>query len=722
MDEYQEYLRLFGDLPFGMRPDFDTYKKQVSAQTARDTLTQGIAEGDLDKAYKEGFEKLPLIDQLLYGVAPVTGEALATYEIPEFKERGDTARKEGRTLDAAGNYAISGLNLLSMVPVVGKAAGLAGDVTRILGRGTRAAKPIDEDMVGGPPISPNVGPSDYQVDMKLGPRQGGYAPPVMSLAEEAVVKAPGFDFNKPYPIEEMINRMSKYHNNPSNKKLTNPKVKRQFENFVSKDFLAKGKASPAELQAEIQKNKMRFKESHTQFEVEPSLAEQNRIIVDSEKPEGLPNPRYSVDPEIKDFPEEFPFRDSEGRNQIYMLKTGENYPLSAETPSKYGELNLRAFGSKYGDEPLFNDEYYPMHTRVGQGPQANLERDVGSLGNRIVHGRYRIVEKDGKSVGELAEAQSDRFKFTGTGEQNLQYTTPGSVNRGLTSSQIAEQTSSIRSFFEDVTPTFIKTVETMSELGNANPNMILNGFSRSVGEAISKKLSSIPGGVVTNVEDMFDAKSVKELFKEVIDDPDFTTDLQYLVDASKFNFKRMDPSAYNTLRRSFGDDAMEPSLELYKKGMLDALDRADPKVMNYVMNHLSTWVKPVGDDVSKMKLPLAENNEWYDLTLKRFIQEMHQEGVDVIHIPINAAATYRQMGLNRITREAMNLGKTYKRQTDRVLKNIEKEYGFKIKAEPVQDQYAQEFYEITLDNNTAKIGEVLKYNRGGLATLMPLKY
>jgi len=720
MDEYQEYLRLFGDLPFGMRPKFEDYQKQVSAQTARDTLTQGIAEGDLDKAYKEGFEKLPLMDQLLYGVAPVTGEALATYEIPEFKERGDTARKEGRYLDAAGNYLISGLNAMSLIPVVGKVPGLVGDAARILGRGTRAAKPIDEDMVGGPPISPNVGPSDYQVDMKLGPRQGGYAPPVMSLADEAVIKTPGFDFNKPYPIEEMINRMSKYHNPTKNKGPANPKVKRQFENFVSEEFLTKGKASPAELQAEIQKNKMRFKESHTQFEVEPSLAEQ---------PEGL---RYSdgtpfirkIDPEIKGFDEDFPFRDSEGRNQIYMLKTGENYPLSAETPSKYGELNLRAFGSKYGDEPLFNDEYSPMHTRVGQGPQANLDQDVGSLGNRIVHGRYRIVEKDGKSVGELAEAQSDRFKFTGTGEQSVNFMSPGPANRGLTSSQIAEQTSSIRSFFEDVTPTFIKTVEAMSDFGSdfggVNPNMILNGFSHSVGEAISRKLSSIPGGVVTNVEDMFDAKSVKELFKEVMDDPDFTADLQHLVDGQKAS--GMDVSDSIRLRDIFGDTAKRPSVELYKKGMLDALDRADPKVMNYVMNHLSTWVKPVGDDVSKMKLPLAEKNEWYDLTLKRFIQEMHQEGVDVIHIPINGKATHRQMGLNPVTEEAKNLGKTYKRQTDRVLKNIQKEYGFKITPKEVIDEFGQEFYEIALDNNTAKIGEVLKYNRGGLATLMPLKY
>jgi len=703
MDEYQEYLRLFGDLPFGMRPKFEDYQKQKSAQTARDTLTQGIAERDLDKAYKEGFEKLPIMEQLLYGVAPVTGEALATYEIPEFKERGDTARKEGRYLDAAGNYLVSGLNAMSMIPVVGKAAGVVGDAARILGRGTRAAKPLDEDMVGGGTISPSVGPSDYQVDMKLGPRQGGYAPKVMSLAEEAVIKAPGFDFNKAYPIEEMINRMSKYHNNPSNKKLTNPKVKRQFENFVSEDFLAKGKASPAELQAEIQKNKMRFKENHTQFEVEPQTYQET----------------LRFEPEIKGFDEDFPFRDAEGRNQIYMMKTGEAYPLSAETPSKYGELNLQVFGSKYGDEPLFNDEYYPLHTRVGQGPQANLERDVDSLGNRIVHGRYRIVEKDGKSVGELSEAQSDRFKFTGTGEQNLQYTSAGPANRGLDSRQTASQTRSIRSAFEDVTPEFIKTVEAMSDFGNANPNMVLNAFSRSVGEAISKKLSTVPGGVVTNVEDMFDAKSVKALFKEVMDDPDFTADLQYLVDASKGGVETRD---YSVLKSIFGDDAMEPSLELYKKGMLDALDRADPKVMNYVMNRFSTWVKPISDDISKMKLPLAENNEWYDLTLKRFIQEMHQEGVDVIHIPINGAATFRQMGLKQITEAAMNLGQTYKRQTDRVLKNIEKEYGFKIEAEPIQDRFGQGFYEITLDENTAKIGEVLKYNRGGLATLMPLKY
>jgi len=194
MDEYQEYLRLFGDLPFGMRPDFDTYKKQVSAQTARDTLTQGIAEGDLDKAYKEGFEKLPLMDQLLYGVAPVTGEALATYEIPEFKERGDTARKEGRKLDAAGNYLVSGLNLLSMVPVVGKTAGLVDDAVRILGRGTRAK--TQDGMGGGAKLPPPTStPTAFETQITAGIKNNENvytSRPATTVIEESVVNNPKF--------------------------------------------------------------------------------------------------------------------------------------------------------------------------------------------------------------------------------------------------------------------------------------------------------------------------------------------------------------------------------------------------------------------------------------------------------------------------------------------------------------------------------------------------
>jgi hypothetical protein len=374
MDEYQEYLRMFGDLPFGMRPKFEDYQKQRGAQTARNTFSSELQKGNLDTAYKEGYEKLPLMDQLLYGVAPVTGEALATYEIPEFAKRGNVAAQEGRKLDAAGNYLVSGLNAMSMIPVVGKGAGLLGDAARLLGKGTRAAKPLEETMGGGgPTVTPNVERmpigTDYKVDMSLGPR-AAYEPKVISLAAEAVVKAPGFEFNKAYNIEEMINRMSKYHNNPDNKKLTNPKVKRQFENFVSPEFKAKGKATPKELQEEIQKNQMSFKENHTQF----SMGERPRVIVDSGRPEGIPD--MDADREIIGFDTEEPSREGmyEGMKQLTRFQTNESYPQSIEEASKYGELNLQVFGSKYGDEGLFNDEYYPMHTRVGTRSNRKLQK------------------------------------------------------------------------------------------------------------------------------------------------------------------------------------------------------------------------------------------------------------------------------------------------------------------------------------------------------------
>ena len=175
------------------------------------------------------------------------------------------------------------------VPPVSKGLSIASDTARILGRGTRAAQPVDDSMGGGgPPVTPKVErtpiATDYKVDMKLGPK-GSYEPKVMSLAAEAVVKAPGFEFNKAYPIEEMINKMSKYHNPTKGKGPANPKVQRQFETFVSPEFKAKGKATPKELQEEIQKNQMRFQENHTQFD----MNERPRVVVDSGRPEGIPD-------------------------------------------------------------------------------------------------------------------------------------------------------------------------------------------------------------------------------------------------------------------------------------------------------------------------------------------------------------------------------------------------------------------------------------------------
>ena len=716
----ETYDRLFSDvdspvgkLPIysGFTPSFEDYKKQKQKEEQRKkayaemkTGTEMGGKKGLDYGYTEGFENLPLLDQLMYGITPGSGDVLAGAEVGIFNRRANKAMDEERYLDAAGNRAIQGLNAASLamvaVPPVSKGLSIASDTARLLGRGTRAAQPVDDSMGGGgPPVTPKVErtpiATDYKVDMKLGPK-GSYEPKVMSLAAEAVVKAPGFEFNKAYPIEEMINKMSKYHNPTKGKGPANPKVQRQFETFVSPEFKAKGKATPKELQEEIQKNQMRFQENHTQFD----MNERPRVVVDSGRPEGIPDENQY--PTVRGFEDGAAF--GSGQDQLTGFRTGSAYPDSAEDPIKYGELNLQVFGAKYGDEGIFNDEYYQLHTRVGQGPYVNPDKDMDSLTNRITHGRYRIVPKEGRLIGELSESQSDRFRFDGDGTQNLQYSNEGTLNTTMTYDDAADQTRNVRSAFETAAPDFINTVGAVTDLGGfTNPNAILNQFSSDLAEVIT----NIPPTTI------FDPKTTKKIFKEVIDDFD-----EFFVELGEAGINGRDFTKYY--------DA--GSFEGWKKGMLYSLESIDPEIMTALLTRMKGSVRSRGDMLEKTKLPLSEKNEWYDLQVKRFIQEMHQEGnVDAIHIPINGNAVYKQMGKTSVDGRAINLGRTYKNETNRVLKNIEKEYGFKIKPKEVKDEFGQQFYEIELNNDTRKIQEVLKYNIGGSvkagsSPLMNLKY
>jgi len=645
-------------------------------------LERGIFEG-LQKYGPSTFQDPYRANQTAGALTDVLSMTPGPAEIMDHRQ-GNYLMEEGRPVAGLGYQAMAAL---PFIPA------------------NRVRRAIPDDMGGGgPPVTPKVErmpiATDYKVDMKLGPK-GSYEPKVMSLAAEAVVKAPGFEFNKAYPIEEMINKMSKYHNPTKGKGPANPKVQRQFETFVSPEFKAKGKATPKELQEEIQKNQMRFQENHTQFD----MNERPRVVVDSGRPEGIPDENQY--PTVRGFEDGAAF--GSGQDQLTGFRTGKAYPDSVEDPIKYGELNLQVFGAKYGDEGIFNDEYYQLHTRVGQGPYVNPDKDMDSLTNRITHGRYRIAPKEGRLIGELSESQSDRFRFDGDGTQNLQYSNEGTLNTTMTYDDAAAQTRSIRSDFETVAPDFINTVGAVTDLGGfTNPNAILNQFSSDLAEVIS----DIPPTTI------FDPKTTKKIFKEVIDNFD-----DFFVELGEAGINGREFTKYY--------DA--GSFEGWKKGMLDSLDSTNPEVMTALLTRMkgsvrSQFPKAGGGPLEKLKLPLSEKNEWYDLQVKRFIQEMHQEGnVEAIHIPINGYAVYKQMGKEQVDSLADNLGKTYKNETKRVLKNIEKEYGFKIQPKVVQDDFGQQFYEIELNNDTRKIQEVLKYNIGGSvkagsSPLMNLKY
>ena len=621
MDEYQEYLRLFGDLPFGMRPKFEDYQKQVSAQTARDTLTQGIAEGDLDKAYKEGFEKLPLMDQLLYGVAPVTGEALATYEIPEFAGRGSKAVEEGRYLDAAGNYAISGLNLLSMIPVVGKAADL-------ISTGAKAIKGYTKPKVTFKPSLDNLRITDTTNQY---PQQNM---PLLYSSEVDLtnaVNAGVLNYNKKYPPNKIFKLASKYSDNPS-------KTLDEFNLYTSTEFKNRPSATIGELQEELNRLKPLVDEDNMFFYV--NRRDSESFFGDAMELEGLKN----ID-------------NLANKQTIYkrFRSADENkgtYPLSSTPAVGYGEITLNVKGLEV---PEFDSRLQQLddHAEIAKGNKIQSFGSPIDTRNRVAHMRYRLVPKVDKTtksgesiVLELSEIQSDAYRF-------------GQKFKGRTD-------------LDDLWPLRQAMFDDNKELMNA--------------------LEDLPG---------FDNDY---FFQEL------AQELGYKAEVSPGEVSTIFNKAFQKERARAGEaDEYEPISLVQTEGT------TIPLIQNFNKYRYDSY----GGNLSKQ--PLAKNNQWFEVLVKRGIQEGHKLQAEFVDIPINAKALFRQRGDEKI-KEANKLAELYKKNTESSIKNIQKQYDIEITPTTVVDNFGQEFYRIKLTDDTKKLTEVLKLNKGGLVSLMPLKY
>jgi len=80
-----------------------------------DKLKTAASEGKIREAYRE-FEELPIVDQIAISLSPGVGDALAVYEIGEFGARGTKNIAEKDFVGALGNYGISTLNAISILP------------------------------------------------------------------------------------------------------------------------------------------------------------------------------------------------------------------------------------------------------------------------------------------------------------------------------------------------------------------------------------------------------------------------------------------------------------------------------------------------------------------------------------------------------------------------------------------------------------------------------
>jgi hypothetical protein len=80
-------------------------------------LSSKIADGNIREAYRT-FEDLPVVDQIAVSISPGVGDALAAYEVGEFGRRAKTNIQDKDYLGATGNYAMAGLSLASLYPLL----------------------------------------------------------------------------------------------------------------------------------------------------------------------------------------------------------------------------------------------------------------------------------------------------------------------------------------------------------------------------------------------------------------------------------------------------------------------------------------------------------------------------------------------------------------------------------------------------------------------------
>ena len=104
--EYLELVKRFEELKQGPTipggypdaPSFASFKKDKQNELARQTLATELEAGNIKKAYEEGFTQLPIGEQLLYYINPVTGVPIETYETGYFTKEGGLGVKTPREM------------------------------------------------------------------------------------------------------------------------------------------------------------------------------------------------------------------------------------------------------------------------------------------------------------------------------------------------------------------------------------------------------------------------------------------------------------------------------------------------------------------------------------------------------------------------------------------------------------------------------------------------
>jgi len=388
--------------------------------------------------------------------------------------------------------------------------------------------------------------------------------------------------------------------------------------------------------------------------------------------------------------------------------------------------------------PKYSTLSNPIHPEVGMGsmnitPNAgNILRDNPSLTNtqnRVFHSRGAIYD----DVGE----EGEKVFIAGEGQSGVY----GRNNTVKSAEEYAGRKGRFRADSEGALAGILRDAD------SAQPNYIgeyeLTPFlARTEYKDTIKDLTKTRADELKNIRE---AEALSAGFRGGIKE----------VEGIQSKYNRLFIEATEGVNPPPSFDQVQSIIETADRGLPDLYRRTvdlDNQIqfrtieINRSYNDLIKPLLKGGKQVAEGKLPLVK--EWFPLHMKTSMNEAIEQGADSIYFPVNSYAVAKQTGQplrpERIREfkyrtdsfeeaesqilpytpgdTAKSLGRFYHDETKRGLKRIEAEYDIKLNAKTINDDNNNEFIKVAL---TPEIKDALKrilYNRGGLVSMMPLRY
>jgi len=538
------------------------------------------------------------------------------------------------------------------------------------------------------------------------------------------------DPNKKYDVLDIINRA--IDRIPKNNSGQRNHLQRQFDEYLSDEFVNGPPRTFDEIMQELDKNK-------------PTIRE-NIHIREFEKPyEGMGvTSRAEASPKIPAELEEY---------------TTVSDVYAQIQPRSYGTTSFSIHGGKYGNETLFTGD----HPRFGGYDPKGWSIIPGDTGdnnrNRVFHNRFAVYDMpDGKVDYVAVESQSDPYQLTtksdmyrprrGNPSVQARLQQEGGVDvtyqDQITGEEIPMGMHPLNSarIDEDWAPDegglYIRGTPTIGE--GKHPyeggyfGIRANGFKNSFPFDGSANEHGYEHPMQKVISDYFDHIMIHHVPHENFDEV-------YEVQGN--------------IQEAWVDLVDEWRDGLFSDGLsTDELSFEEAGLPNF-LDYAAEQLKPLMSKIKIAEAPTPMIDDWYHISTKSHIQNAIAEEADRIKFPINARALNDQMmgeillppqlkemagyeGVGEAIKdnaliknsrafpsdEAVDLAKKHKKFNRQALNTIEQEYGINLNRKVVKDRFGQEFVEIELTPEIKEAMQTLLLSRGGLVRqpLMNLKY